>query len=126
MASRLLQDKIDIETFIANNYDETTIHWSGQEFDSSSVAEWIFVDYRCTSTGDCGLDNTSYSSSGYLSVTVMSENRHRTHQIADVVVTMMKGIKIGDIVIGDISIDAQGIIDDINKSYMDLNFSVMV
>ena len=120
----LLQTKKDFEQYFLDNYNETAVHWAGMKFDTTTVDEWIYFEYAGRQVGDCGYDNTQYVSSGFLNITIVALNRYRTHEIADIVLDVFKGAKVGDSTVHSVNISATGTIEDIDKSYIDLNIQI--
>lgn len=120
----LLQIKKDYEQFFWDNYEETKVHWAGEAFDTSKYDEWVFFEYLGTNIKDNGYDNTDYVHKGQLYICIVADNRFRTMEIADIIIELFKGKKIGNAFVREVFIDGQGIIEDKNKSYIDLNMNI--
>ena len=120
----LLQLKKDYEQFMSDNYSETLIHWAGAKWDISAQEEWVYFEYVGRSVGDSGLSNDEYNHSGVLDITVVASTRFRVNEIVDIVIDMFKGKKIGNTFVMGVDILNTGIVEEINKSYMDFNLQI--
>lgn len=118
----LLQTKIDIETFINNNYTTTPIHWVGMSFDSSTYPEWVYVEVMSQQSGNTALSGDEESVNGIVRVASFTETPFRCTQLLDQFLTLMRNKKIGNAFIREVSISNQGRIDEIDKAFIDMEF----
>lgn len=118
----LLQTKIDIETFINNNYTTTPIHWVGMSFDSNTYPEWVYVEVMSQQSGNTALSGDEESVNGIVRVASFAETPFRCTQLLDQFLTFMRNKKIGNAFIREVSISNQGRIDEIDKAFIDMEF----
>lgn len=120
----LLQVKKDFEQYFFDNYLETKVHWAGENFDKDKHKEWVYFEYLGRSVKDNGYDNTTYEHEGNLYICVIAETRFRTMEIADICLELFKGKKIGGAFARQVMIEGQGMLEDSNKSYIDINIQI--
>lgn len=120
----LLQNKIEFEQFLLDNYTETDIHWAGTKFDTNGKTEWIYFEYIGGSVGNFNIDNLGKNMKGYLDISVYAKTRFRVNEIADNLCSLFDGKKIGGMLVKDVDITSTGTIVDIDKSYIDFNINV--
>jgi len=117
---KLLDSKKAIEQYIANNYNETEIHWAGMKFNTEGKNEWVHFQYVADIVSDCGFSNDKYSQQGSLQVSIVSKNPFRCNEIADVVLDMFKGVKIDKLFTGKVRILTTDYVEEIDKSIMEI------
>lgn len=120
----LLQIKKDFEQYFWDNYTETKVHWAGESFDTSAFNEWVFFEYLSSSIHDNGYNNNDYVHNGQLYICVVATTRFRVMEIADIIIELFKGKQIGGAFVRQVSIEGQGMLEENNKSYIDLNMTV--
>ena len=118
---KLLEAKVALEQYILDNYTETTIHWSGTNFDTTAHSEWVHFLYLAEMVSDCGFDNDIFSQSGTLQITVIAQTPFRCTQIADVILDMFKGKQISELFAGRVILRGQNYIEEIDKTALELD-----
>ena len=92
--------------------------------DSTAQDEWVYFEYVGQTVADCGLDNTEYQHKGVLDITIVGASRFRVNEIADSIMSLYKGSKIGNTFVKGVNILGTGILQDTSKSYMDMNLQI--
>ena len=120
----LLQLKKDYEQFMFDSWHDTPIHWAGTTWDTTAQDEWVYFEYVGQTVADCGLDNTEYQHKGVLDITIVGASRFRVNEIADSIMSLYKGSKIGNTFVKGVNMLGTGILQDTSKSYMDMNLQI--
>lgn len=120
----LLQVKKDFEQYFFDNYLETEVHWSGEQFNIDENNEWVFFEYLGSAVEDNGFDSSEYMHKGQLYLCVVADTRFRVMEIADICLELFKGKKIGNGFVRQITVEGQGMIQDRNKSYVDIVMNI--
>lgn len=118
---KLLDSKIAIEQYIADSYNETEIHWSGMKFDTEGKDEWVYFQYVGELVSDCGFDDTEFSQSGSLQVSIVARTSFRCNELGDIVLDMFKATKIDNLFAGKVRIITHDYLKDIDKSVLELD-----
>ena len=118
---KLLDSKKELESYILANYNATPIHWAGMKFNTDGIDEWVHFHYVGEIISDCGFDNSSFSQSGSLQVSIVCRTPFRCNEVADIVLDLFKGKEIGNLFAGKVRIITHDYLSDIDRSVMELD-----
>ena len=121
---KILDMKKSIEKYFGENYTATPIHYAGMKFDTKSNDAWVFFEYAGKSSGDLGLDTSETSHDGYIRIMSLAKTPFIATQNADTALSVFKGVKINGAYCGSITIVDQGYIDDIDRSFIELEIKI--
>mgnify|MGYP000114945176 CR=1 FL=1 len=119
-----LEDKIGVTSFFNTNWLETSIHFAGLEFDPAELEEWIRIEYTPNASKSLDIAFSNYTSKGVLEVSIYARKENRTYELYDLVLTMIRGAKFGDLKIKHIDILNKSNFQTLNGDYINLDVGI--